>query len=71
MEDPLDRIREILEGHGVNIQFINYKIEPPTNLITYRLRLQSKDTLIFKQGIQSLSETEGLQEIAWQEGEVP
>ena len=34
--------------------------------MTYRLRLQSKDTLIFKQVIHSLAETEGLQE-----GEVP
>ncbi len=39
--------------------------------MTYRFRLQSKDTIIFKQVIRSLSETEGLQEVNLQEGEVP
>jgi hypothetical protein len=39
--------------------------------MTYRLRLQSKDTIIFKQVIRSLSATEGLQEVNLQEGEVP
>jgi len=71
VEDPLDRIRQILKQHRIGIQFINYTLEPPSNLMTYRLRLQSKDTIIFKQVIHSLSETEGLQEVTWQEGEVP
>jgi putative Mg2+ transporter-C (MgtC) family protein len=71
VEDPLDRIRQILKNHRVSIQFINYTLEPPSNLMTYRLRLQSKDTIIFKQVIHSLAETEGLQEVDLQEGEVP
>jgi len=70
-EDPLDRIRQVLKQHRIAIQFINYTLEPPSNLTTYRLRLQSKDTIIFKQVIHSLSETEGLQEVNLQEGEVP
>ena len=71
VEDPLDRIRQILKENRIGIQFINYTLEPPSNLMTYRLRLQSKDTIIFKQVIQSLAKTEGLQEINLQEGEVP
>jgi hypothetical protein len=71
VEDPLDRIRQILKENRIAIQFINYTLEPPSNLMTYRLRLQSKDTIIFKQVIQSLAKTEGLQEINLQEGEVP
>jgi putative Mg2+ transporter-C (MgtC) family protein len=70
-QHPLDRIKEILAHHGITIQFINYQLEPPSNLMTYRFRLQSKDTLVFKDLIHSLSETEGLQEIHLQEGEVP
>jgi putative Mg2+ transporter-C (MgtC) family protein len=70
-EHPLDRIKEILNHHGVSIQFINYKLEPPSNLMTYRFRLQSKDTLDFKDLMCSLSATTGLQEIQFQEGEVP
>jgi len=68
---PLDRIREILEGNEVNIQFINYKIDLPTNLTTYRLRLQSKDDLYWGHIVKCLSDTKGLQEISWEEGEVP
>ena len=71
MEDPLDQIRQILKSHQIIIQFINYTLEPPSNLLTYRFRLQSKDTIIFKQVIRSLSATEGLQEVNLQEGEVP
>jgi putative Mg2+ transporter-C (MgtC) family protein len=71
VEDPLDRIRQIIKNHHFTIQFINYKLEPPSNLMTYRFRLQSKDTIIFKPLVHSLSETEGLQEIHLQEGEVP
>ena len=71
VEDPLDRIRQILKQHRIAVQFINYTLEPPSNLMTYRLRLQSKDTIIFKQVIRSLAATEGLQEVNLQEGEVP
>jgi putative Mg2+ transporter-C (MgtC) family protein len=70
-ENPLDRIKQILKDHRIAIQFINYRLEPPSNLITYRFLLQSKDNIVFKNLLASLSETEGLQEINWQEGEVP
>jgi putative Mg2+ transporter-C (MgtC) family protein len=68
---PLDHVREILEGNGVNIQFVNYKIELPSNATTYLMRLQSKDDLYWGHIVKCLSETQGLREIAWQEGEVP
>jgi len=68
---PLENIREILEGNGVSIGFINYKIELPSNATTYRLRLQSKDDLYWGHIVRCLSETKGLQEITWQEAEVP
>jgi putative Mg2+ transporter-C (MgtC) family protein len=71
VENPLDRIRQILKNHRITIQFINYTLEPPSNLMTYRFRLQSKDNIVFKDLLASLSATEGLQEIEWQEGEVP
>jgi putative Mg2+ transporter-C (MgtC) family protein len=68
---PLDRIKEILNEHQVSIGFINYKVEFPANVTTYRLRLQSKDDLPWSNVVKHISETQGLQEIAWQEGEVP
>jgi hypothetical protein len=39
--------------------------------VTYRLRLQSKDDLPWSHIVKSLSDTHGLQEMSWQEGEVP
>jgi putative Mg2+ transporter-C (MgtC) family protein len=68
---PLEQIRPILDQHQTSVQFINYRLEPADNLKTYRLRLQSKDTIAFKDLIHRLAETEGLQEIHLQEGEVP
>lgn len=69
--DPMDRIKEILARHHTSVQSINYTLEPPNDLTTYRFRLQSKDNIEFEDLIQTLSETEGLQEIQFQEGEVP
>jgi putative Mg2+ transporter-C (MgtC) family protein len=69
--NPLDRVREILKRHHTTVQSIQFKLEPPNDLRTYRFRLQSKDTVEFEDLIKSLSETEGLQEIHFQEGEVP
>jgi putative Mg2+ transporter-C (MgtC) family protein len=70
VENPLDQIKQILTDHHIHIQFTNYKLEPPNSLI-YRLRLQAKDNLSVKDMLHSLSQTEGLQELNWQEGEVP
>lgn len=68
---PLDRIKEILTEHQVAIHFINYRVNFPANAATYRLRLQSKDDRPWGNIVKHISETQGLQEIAWQEGEVP
>ncbi len=46
VENPLDQVRQILTDHRIHIQFTNYKVEPLTNLSTYCLRLQSKDTIV-------------------------
>jgi len=70
-EHPMDRLQEVLAQYGTTIQFINYQLEPPSNLMTYRVRLQSKDTLDCQDLLQSLAGITGLQEIQLQEGEVP
>ncbi len=70
-ENPMDQIKQILQDCGIGIQFINYTLEPASNVQTYRLRLQSKDTVSFKGVLSSLAATAGLQELHWQEGEVP
>jgi putative Mg2+ transporter-C (MgtC) family protein len=70
-ENPLDQVRQILADHRITIQFTNYKLEPLTNLSTYCLRLYSKDNIPIPTLLNNLSNTAGLQEILWQEGEVP
>ena len=70
-KNRLDQIQKTLMDHNIHIQFTNYKLEPLTNVATYCLRLRSKDNVIFPVLLNSLSETEGLQEIHFQEGEVP
>jgi putative Mg2+ transporter-C (MgtC) family protein len=68
---PLDRVREILTENGVHISFINYKIVMAEDVTRYRLRLQSKDDLPWSHIVRNISATEGLQEMSWEEGEVP
>ncbi len=70
-QDPLDRVKQILADHQIHIQFINYKLIPASNSQTYCLRLQSKDSIPINHLLTTFSESEGLQEIDWQEGEVP
>jgi putative Mg2+ transporter-C (MgtC) family protein len=68
---PVKKIREILGEHNFTIQFINYKAELPSNLVTYNLRLRSHEEVPWGPIVTALSLTEGLKEIHWQEGEIP
>lgn len=70
-EKPLEQIKRILADHAISIQFINLKVEFPEENITYRLRLHSKENLPWGQIVKRLSDTKGLGEIRWEEGEVP
>ncbi len=70
-EKPLEQIKRILADYAISIQFINLKVEFPAENITYRLRLLSKENMPWGQIVKRLSETKGLGEIRWEEGEVP
>lgn len=70
-EKPLDRLRQIMADHRVEIQFINYRLELPTGVTTYRLRLKSKDYLPWGNIVKHITQTKGLLAVTWQEGEVP
>jgi putative Mg2+ transporter-C (MgtC) family protein len=70
-EKPLDQIRQIMADHRVEIQFINYRMELPAGVTTYRLRLKSKDYLPWGNIVKHVTQTRGLQAVTWQEGEVP
>ena len=71
MDKPLEQIKAILQDYAVSIQFVNYRVEFPSEAVTYRLRLQSKENKPWGQIVKRLSESKGLKAITWEEGEVP
>jgi putative Mg2+ transporter-C (MgtC) family protein len=68
---PLGQIKQILQDYQVSIQFINFKSELAQNTVTYSLRLLSDSNLPWGRIVRRLYDTPGLQEVHWQEGEVP
>ena len=70
-DKPLEHIKKILAEHGISVQFVNYQHELATGTTTYRLRLQSKENAPWGEAIKIISGTKGLEELQWQEGEVP
>jgi putative Mg2+ transporter-C (MgtC) family protein len=71
MDKPLDQVKTILNDYAVSVHFINYKVEFPSEAVTYRMRLQSKENRPWGQIVKKISESQGLKEITWEEGEVP
>ncbi len=71
MEKTLDEVKQWLAAAQVSVQFINYKLEPPENTVTYRLRLLSKDDISWKELVSKISGAEDLLEMDWTEAEVP
>ncbi len=71
MDRPLNPIKTILSEHGVSIQFVNYRVEFPDETTTYRIRLLSKEDKPWGQIVKKISESKGLKELSWVEGEIP
>jgi len=71
MDRPLDYIKTVLQDYEISIQFINYKVEFPSEAAVYRLRILSKEDKPWGQIVKRISASQGLKEIAWEEGEVP
>jgi putative Mg2+ transporter-C (MgtC) family protein len=71
MEISLDEVKTNLTENGIHIQFINYRLDPPANTVTYRLRLLSKDDVAWRDVVAAVSQTAGLLALDWTEAEVP
>lgn len=71
IDQPLEQIKAILHDYSISIQFINYKVELPSETLTYRMRLQSKENKPWGQIVKRIAASKGLKEIAWEEGDVP
>jgi hypothetical protein len=71
-DKPLRTIKEVLAGYPeIEIKFINFYKNILTGTIDYRLRLYSGEHLPWGHIVESLSRIPGVNEISWEEGEVP
>jgi len=72
IEGPLDKIKKIFSDYPeASIQFINTRHDIPSRTTTYRLRLLNKDIHHWEEMLKRLSLMEGVEEIAWEESDVP
>jgi putative Mg2+ transporter-C (MgtC) family protein len=71
-EDPLGRIRKVFSGYPqTTIQFINSRQDISSGIFTYSLRLLSKDIHHWEDMVRSMSQIDGIEEIGWEESDVP
>jgi putative Mg2+ transporter-C (MgtC) family protein len=72
IERPLDQIKKIFTKYPeATIQFINSRHDIASQSMTYRLRLLNKDMHHWEEMLKNLSMIEGVEEIDWQESDVP
>lgn len=69
---PLPRIKEVLgQFPGVKINFIDYHEDREDRIVTYKLRLASKEDTPWGEIVGTLLNLDPLIEIAWEEADVP
>jgi putative Mg2+ transporter-C (MgtC) family protein len=69
---PLEDVKEVLAQYpGFKIQFINYYHYIADRKVTYRLRLHSKEHMPWGKITSRILQLPGLDEFAWEEGDVP
>lgn len=72
IERPLDQIKKIFTKYPeATIQFINSRHDIASQSTTYRLRLLNKNMHHWEEMLKNLSMIEGVEEIDWQESDVP
>ena len=71
LKEHLDLVREILMKGGVDINFVSFQRQVHPDVTTYRLRLESKDNIPWRNIVENFSTIPDLLEFQWQEGEVP
>lgn len=72
IEEPLDQIKKIISEYpAFTIRYINYNREISSQTVTYRIRLDSREEKNRAQVVKRLSEMNGVEEIKWEESDVP
>jgi putative Mg2+ transporter-C (MgtC) family protein len=70
LNDHLDLIKQILQGHGLSISFTAFKRDMPIKVSSYRLHLSSKENIPWDHLVEEIAKTPDLLELEWQEGQV-
>jgi putative Mg2+ transporter-C (MgtC) family protein len=71
LEKHLDLVRQVLTDGKVNINFVSFQRSVHPDITTYRLDLESKDNILWRNIAENLSNIADLLEFHRQEGEVP
>lgn len=71
LKEHLNLVRTILTESGVNVSFVTFQRQVVPDTTTYRLNLESKDNILWRNIAESLAALPDLVEFQWQEGEVP
>ena len=70
--DPLDQIRQIFSQYpSFSVRYVNYTHEVSSQTSIYRFRLVSREEKDRAQVVKRLSALKGLEEIRWEESDVP
>ena len=71
LKNHLDLVRETLTEGGIGINFVSFQRSVHPDITTYRLHLESKENILWRNIAENLSNISDLLEFHWQEGEVP
>jgi putative Mg2+ transporter-C (MgtC) family protein len=71
LKNHLDLVRETLTEGGVGVNFVSFQRSVHPDITTYRLHLESKENILWRNIAENLSNISDLLEFHWQEGEVP
>lgn len=71
LEDRLPQIQTVLARHEIGITAINYHLDQQQQLLTYRLRLQSRHDIPWSETSGAFSRLGPLVQLSWTEASVP
>ena len=70
--NPIDRIREILSDYAhITVHFVNYVNNIKNGTSTYRIRISHRKPVQFEDIIEKLHDVECIDEIRWEESDIP
>ncbi len=70
--NPIARIRKILASYAhITVHFVNYVNNVKKGTITYRIRISHREPVQFEDIIEKLQNVECIDEIRWEESDIP